>query len=73
MNKFLRKKYALLGLDKEIAKKKSPILEGLKRFITAPALKYILFGVLLMVIGYVSTNVYTRIYSWQSALATTFL
>ena len=72
MNRFLRKKYALLGLDKEIAKKKSPILEGLKRIITAPALKYILFGVLLMVIGYVSTNVYTKIYSWQSALATTF-
>ncbi len=67
MNKYL-KNYTLLGRE---IKKEDKLTDKLRHIMKTPALQYLLFGVVMCVIGYLATNKILP-YSWQSAFATTF-
>lgn len=68
MNKYLRKNYALL--DREV-KSDDKVTKLLRKIIKVPALQYILFGIVMCVVGILATRKILP-YSWQSAFATTF-
>lgn len=68
MNKFLRKNYALLG--KEV-KSSDKVTKALRGILKTPALHFILFGILMIVIGELAINkVLPR--EWQKQFAITF-
>lgn len=69
MNKFLSNKYAFLGTPTKVRKIKGG---DIKRTLLKPQIQFLVFGVLMCVIGYLSTELRVLPYSWQSALATTF-
>ena len=68
MNKYLIKNYALLNreviADDGFTKK-------LRKILKTPALQYLLFGILMCIVGILATRKILP-YSWQSAFATTF-
>lgn len=72
MNKYLSENYGLFGT---VPKEKSRLTGAMRAVMANPILHYLLFGGLMLVIGYLSAN---RIipdvlpYSVQSSLATTF-
>ncbi len=72
MNKYLKKNYALLGIE---TKKETRFTDGLKALLFNPICHYILFGVLCCVIAYLATEkIIPEIipYSLQSSLAISF-
>ena len=68
MSRYALKNYALLGKE---TKKNRNLTETLRYIMKTPSLQYILFGVVMIVVGYLATNKILP-YSWQSAFATTF-
>ncbi|MBP3290857.1 MAG: branched-chain amino acid ABC transporter permease [Clostridia bacterium] len=69
MNKFLSNKYAFLG--QSVIKRKVSAGD-IRHTLLKPQMQFIIFGVLMCVVGYLSTELRVLPYSWQSALATTF-
>ncbi len=68
MNKYLRKNYALLG--KEV-KSNDRVTKALRSIIKTPALHFILFGIVMCIVGELAiSKVLPR--EWQSTFATTF-
>lgn len=68
MNKYLSKNYALL--DREV-KSDDRATKLLRKIVKTPALQYILFGIVMCIVGILATRKILP-YSWQSAFATTF-
>lgn len=68
MKKSLMKNYTLF--NREI-KKNDKFTEKLRNFIRVPAFQYILFGVVMCIVGFLAIEKILP-YSWQSAFATTF-
>ncbi len=68
MDKYLRKQYSLL--NKEV-KSEDKFTNGLRKIVKVPALQFILFGIIMCVVGVLATRKILP-YSWQSAFATTF-
>lgn len=68
MNEYLSKNYALL--NKEV-KSNDSLTRTLRKIIKTPAIQYILFGILMCIVGILATKKILP-YSWQSAFATTF-
>ena len=68
MNKYLRKNYALLGRE---VKSDDRFTKALRSIIKTPSLHFILFGVVMCIVGYLMANKILP-YSWQSSFATTF-
>ena len=72
MNKLLQNKYSLFGKRVE---KTDGFTKILRKFIANPIGHYILFGIIICIIGYIAGNKLMPDvipYSWQSGLATTF-
>ncbi len=69
MNKFLMNKYAFL--DKKVLKRKVTAFD-IKHMLLKPQYQFILFGIIMCVVGYLATEMKVLPYSWQSALASTF-
>ena len=65
MNKRLVKKYALLGKDVPVADK---FTENIRNVIKKPIYQYILFGIMMCIVGYLATELKVLPYSWQSAV-----
>ena len=67
-NKYMMKNYTLFGQE---AKKEDKLTNVLRKIIKTPVLQYLLFTILMCIVGYLAAQ---RIlpYSWQSSLATTF-
>lgn len=68
MNKYLRKNYALL--DKEI-KSEDLLTKALVKIVKTPTLHFLLFGVLMCIVGYLMSNKILP-YSWQREFSKTF-
>ena len=68
MHRYLTKNYALLG--KEI-KTNDKITSAFRKIIKTPSIQFILFGILMCIVGVLATEKILP-YSWQSAFATTF-
>ncbi len=68
MHRYLTKKYALLG--KEV-KTNDKITNAFRKIIKTPSVQFILFGILMCIVGILATEKILP-YSWQSAFATTF-
>ena len=72
MNEFLTKRYGLFG---GASKKADPLTRGLRAVLRNPIGHFLLFGVVMLVIGYLSANKIipgVLPYSIQSSLASTF-
>ncbi len=69
MNKRLIKNYALLGKDARCTDK---FADKFRAFIKKPIYHYIIFGIIMCIVGYLATELKVLPYSWQSAFATTF-
>ena len=69
MNEFLSNKYAFLG---QPINKRKVSAGDIRHTLLKPQMQFIIFGVLMCVVGYLSTELRVLPYSWQSALATTF-
>lgn len=67
-NKYLSKNHALLG--KEVSSD-DRITKLLRKIVKIPALQYILFGIVMCIVGVLATRKILP-YSWQSSFATTF-
>ena len=68
MNKYLRKNYALF--NREVSSDDG-FTKALRKIIKTPAVQFILFGILMCIVGILATRKILP-YSWQSAFATTF-
>jgi branched-chain amino acid transport system permease protein len=68
MHRYLTKNYALLG--KEV-KTNDKITNVFRKIIKTPSIQFILFGILMCIVGVLATEKILP-YSWQSAFATTF-
>jgi branched-chain amino acid transport system permease protein len=68
MNKYMMKNYTLLG--KEI-KKQDKFTSLMRAIFKNAALQYILFGVVMCIVGFLATEKILP-YAWQSSFATTF-
>lgn len=72
MNKYLKKNYSLFNKD---VKADTGLIDGVKKVAKNSANQYILFGLLMCLVGYLATEkIIPDIipYSWQSSLAITF-
>lgn len=72
MNKFLTKNYGLFGT---VPEKEGRLTKGVRSFFANPLMHFVLFGIIMCVIGYLSSNkIIPDIlpYSVQSSLASTF-
>lgn len=67
MNKFLLNKYAFLGIKEKTT---SPLTEKMRNVVKNPMWQYLIFGVILCVLGYLAVNKIIP-YSLQSAIAST--
>ena len=68
MNKYMTKNYTLFGKEPE---KQDRLTKSLRKIIKAPVLQYLVFAILMSIVGYLCTEKILP-YSWQSSLATTF-
>lgn len=68
MNRYLQKNYALFNRE---VKADDKFTEGIRKLVRTPSLQYLLFGVLMCVVGFLATQKILP-YSWQSAFASTF-
>ena len=69
MNKHLINDYALLGKNVPATDK---LTIKLRKIMKNPTYQYVLFGIIMCIVGYLATEIKVLPYSWQSAFATTF-